>query len=218
MGKTALIIGATGLIGKKLTEQLFNDPYYEVVRIFVRRPGGFSHPKLEEFVIDFDQPETWKSKVTGDVLFSTLGTTIKTAKTQANQYKVDFTYQYEFARAASENKVPNYVLVSSAGADPQSRLFYSRMKGDLEEAVKKLPFRKIVIMQPSLLDGERQEKRPAEKISLSIARSLTKIVFRKYRPAKAEVVARAMIKSVSDHSLPARQVFTLNEVLDYAAR
>ena len=111
MGKVANIIGSTGLVGHQLLTQILDHPEFEKVRIFVRRASGISHPKLEEQIIDFDLPESWKHLVKGDVLFSTLGTTIKTAKTKENQYRVDFTYQYEFAKAASENGVPAYLLV-----------------------------------------------------------------------------------------------------------
>ena len=194
MRKTALVIGATGLVGEQLVLQLLNHPEFEKVVVFGRRKSGLNHPKLEEILIDFDQPESWEAQVKGDVLFSTLGTTIKTAKTKENQYRVDFTYQYEFAQAASRNGVPVYVLVSSLGADPQSSVFYSRMKGELDEAVSKLPFRKIVIVRPSILDGNRKEKRPMEKISLAIMRGLTKIILKKYRPTPVDVLASQMIR------------------------
>ncbi len=194
MRKTALVIGATGLVGEQLVLQLLNHPEFEKVVVFGRRKSGLNHPKLEEILIDFDQPESWEAQVKGDVLFSTLGTTIKTAKTKENQYRVDFTYQYEFAQAASRNGVPVYVLVSSLGADPQSSVFYSRMKGELDEAVSKLPFRKIVIVRPSILDGNRKEKRPMEKISLAIMLGLTKIILKKYRPTPVDVLASQMIR------------------------
>ncbi|MDO9614763.1 MAG: NAD(P)H-binding protein, partial [Bacteroidota bacterium] len=113
MGKVANVIGASGLVGRQLVVQLLEHPEFEKVRSFVRRPSGMNHSKMEEIQIDFDQPESWKHLVQGDVLFSTLGTTIKTAKTKENQYRVDFTYQQEFAKAAAENRVGAYVLVSS---------------------------------------------------------------------------------------------------------
>lgn len=195
MGKTALIIGATGLVGQQLVEQLLKHPEFEKVRIFVRRKTGLNHLKLEEIIIDFDSPESWASMVVGDVLFSTMGTTIKTAKTKENQYRVDFTYQFEFAKAAAKNGVPICVLVSSLGANAQSSVFYSRMKGELDDAVAKLPFYKTLIFRPSILDGDRKEKRPAEKISLLIMRRLTKIVLKSYRPTPVDILSRKMIES-----------------------
>jgi uncharacterized protein YbjT (DUF2867 family) len=193
MGRVANLIGASGLVGQQLVAQLLVHPEFEKVRSFVRRSSGNIHPKFDELVVDFDHPENWKSLVTGDVLFSTMGTTIKTAKTKENQYRVDFTYQYEFAKAAAENRVGAYILVSSLGADPKSSVFYSRMKGELDDAVAKLPFQKTVIFRPSILDGDRNEKRSGEKIGLILSRFLTRFILKKYRPTPANVLASKMI-------------------------
>ena len=200
MSKTALVIGATGLVGEQLILKLFEHPEFENVVVLSRRKTGLDHPKLEEILIDFDWPESWKDLVKGDVAFSSLGTTIKTAKTKENQYRVDYTYQYEFAKAASGNGVPTYVLVSSLGANPKSSVFYSRMKGELDEAVAKLLFRKTVIVRPSILDGNRKEKRPAEKMSLAIMRFLSKIILKKYRPTPVGLLANSMIKLALDNA------------------
>ena len=200
MGKTALVIGASGLVGQQLVNQLLVHPEFEKVRIFVRRTTKLSHPKLDERIIDFDQPEIWKNLVQGDVFFSTLGTTIKTAKTQKNQYRVDFNFQYEFAKAAAENGVPVYVLVSSMGANPKSSVFYSRMKGELDEAVAKLNFKKLIVIRPSILDGNRQEKRAGEKVGLVISRFLTRFVLKKYCPTPVDVLAAKMISLSLDQS------------------
>jgi len=201
MGKVANIIGSTGLVGHQLLIQLLDHPEFEKVRIFVRRASGISHPKLEEQLIDFDLPESWKHLVKGDVLFSTLGTTIKTAKTKENQYRVDFTYQYEFAKVASENGVSAYLLVSSLGANPKSSVFYSRMKGELEDAVAKLPFRKLVIIRPSILDGDRQEKRAGEKVGLILSRFVTRFILKVYKPTPVNLLASKMI-SLSLQKVP----------------
>ena len=201
MGKVANIIGSTGLVGHQLLTQILDHPEFEKVRIFVRRASGISHPKLEEQIIDFDLPESWKHLVKGDVLFSTLGTTIKTAKTKENQYRVDFTYQYEFAKVASENGVSAYLLVSSLGANPKSSVFYSRMKGELEDAVAKLPFRKLVIIRPSILDGDRQEKRAGEKVGLILSRFVTRFILKVYKPTPVDLLASKMI-SLSLQKVP----------------
>lgn len=206
MGKTALVIGATGLVGEQLVLKLIDHTEFEKVVVFGRSKLGLNNPKLEERVIDFDQPESWKDLVKGDVAFSSLGTTIKTAKTKENQYRVDYTYQYEFAKAASENGVPAYLLVSSLGADTKSSIFYSRMKGELDEAISKLLFQKTVIVRPSILDGNRKEKRPAEKVSLAIMRFLSKIILKKYRPTPVDLLTDSMIKLALDNALGVRIV------------
>ena len=194
--KTALVIGATGLVGKQLVQQLLTDDRFGKVVVFVRRPTGVQHPKLEEHLIDFDAVDSWKDKVRGDVLFSTLGTTIKKAGSQEAQYKIDYTYQYNFAKVAADNGVPTYVLVSSSGAKPGARIFYSRMKGELEEAVKKLAFPYIRIIQPGLLAGEREEFRLGETIAYGIS-SVFKFIpgLDAYRPYHDTVVATAMINA-----------------------
>jgi uncharacterized protein YbjT (DUF2867 family) len=133
-------------------------------------------------------------------LFSTLGTTIKKVKTKKAQFQVDYTYQFEFAKAASENGVPTYVLVSSMGANSKAAVFYSRMKGELEDAVAKLNFRKLIIVRPSILDGNRTEKRIGEKIGLYVSRFLTRLILKKYRPTPIGVLASKMIQLSVDQS------------------
>ena len=195
MSKIANIIGATGLVGKQLVNQLLENENFSEVKIFVRRTAGISHPKLKEYLIDFDQPDEWRELITGDVLFSTLGTTLKTAGSKENQYKVDFTYQYSVASIAAGNGIAAYVLVSSVGANPKSRVFYSRIKGELDEAVSKLNFRNITVLRPSILNGNRIENRPTEKMSIRMMSFITRFMLKKYRPIKDEFVARAMINA-----------------------
>jgi uncharacterized protein YbjT (DUF2867 family) len=115
--KTALLIGATGLTGSHLLHLLLADLRFEHIIIFVRRSTGIVHPKLEEHIVRFGHPEEWKHLVKGDVLFSALGTTVKLAGSKEAQYKVDYTYQFQFAAAASANGVPSYVLISASGAN-----------------------------------------------------------------------------------------------------
>ena len=212
MGKIANIIGATGLVGKELCQLLLEDSAYSKVRIFTRKETGLSHPKLEEQVIDFSEPGSWSHLVTGDVLFSALGTTKKQAGSQKAQYEVDYTFNYEFAKAASTNKVPNYVLVSSAGANPNSRVFYSRIKGELDAAVSKLGFGQVCLLRPSVLVGERPENRAMEKAAILIGNFLSNFIFKKYRPIKGEVVAKAMANSIKKPNQKKVMVYSLDEV------
>ena len=124
----ALVIGATGATGKDLVNQLLNDKEFDEVDIFVRKPVDIQNDKLKVHVVNFEKPEEWKDMVKGDVAFSCLGTTLKDAGSKEAQKKVAFDYQYEFAKAARENEVEDYILVSAYGANPQSKIFYSKMK------------------------------------------------------------------------------------------
>lgn len=194
--RKAIVIGSTGMVGTQLIKLLIeNDEFSEIVSL-VRRSSGIKHPKLNEQIIDFEKPDEWKNLITGDVLFSTLGTTIAQAKTKEVQFKIDFTYQFNVAEIASQNEVSVYVLVSSAGADARSKIFYSNMKGKLEDAVQNLPFRVISILKPGQLDGNRTEKRMGEKVGLSVMYGLNKLgLFKRYRPIQAVQVAQAMINA-----------------------
>ncbi len=214
--KTAIVIGATGLIGNHLVHKLLRDSRYKQVKIFVRRSSMMQNPKLEERVVDFNQIEKWENEITGDELFSALGTTIKQAGSKEAQYKIDYSYQYEVAKAAAETGVRKFLLVSSYGADSKSKNFYLRIKGELEDAVGTLPFKKIVIFQPSLLLGERKEKRAGETIAAFFSVPLTKIIpaLKKYRPIKAETVAQAMINSANEPRDDKLTGYTLDEIFN----
>ncbi|HSO85572.1 MAG TPA: NAD(P)H-binding protein [Draconibacterium sp.] len=195
MKLTANVIGATGLVGKQLVLQLLENEKFGKVRIFVRRGTGLQHPKIEQHIVDFAQPETWEKLLTGDVLFSALGTTLKQAGSKEKQYEIDFTFNLNFAKKAKENGIENYVLVSSVGANSKSSIFYTRMKGELDEAVAKIGFKNLVILRPASLTGDRKDRRIAEELSIPVARFITKFVFKKYRPITDRTVAKAMINA-----------------------
>jgi uncharacterized protein YbjT (DUF2867 family) len=216
--KTAVVVGASGLIGKTLVRKLLEDNRYKSVKVFVRRSINISNTKLVEYIVDIDKITDWKNKITGDELYSAMGTTIKKAGSKEAQYKIDVTYQYEFAKAAAENGVKSYFLVSSSGANTKSKLFYMKIKGELEEKVKLLSFNKIRIFRPSLLLGDRDEKRFGEKA----AERLLKIVvplfpfLKNQRPIEGEKVARAMIVSANDDSKERIKIFEPLEIFQLA--
>ena len=214
--KSALIIGATGLVGNFITLKLLDDDPYEKVKVFVRRSLKFSHPKLEEHLVNFENIEAWKDQLVGDELYSALGTTIKKAGSKEVQYKIDYTYQYEVAKAASQNGVKKYLLVSSAGANYKSGNFYLRMKGKLDEAVQQLSFNQIIIFRPSILAGNRSERRFAESLGIKIAGAITKLIpaLKKYRPIEASRVAEAMIKSANQNRLNKTKIYQPEEIFE----
>ncbi len=163
----ALVIGASGATGKELIAKLLEDSRFTEVVIFARRNIGVSHPKLRAHIVDFKKSESWSDLVVGDVGFSCLGTTLKQAGSKEKQWEVDYQYQYDFARSCAENKVSKFVLVSAKGAHSNALFFYSKMKGQLEEAVCSLSFQRLVILRPSLLlrpNSDRAGERLMEKI------------------------------------------------------
>lgn len=191
----ALVIGATGATGKDLVSQLLTDKGYDEVNVFVRRPLAVENPKLKTHIVNFDKPEEWKDLVKGDVAFSCLGTTLKAAGSKESQRKVDYDYQYNFAKAAKENEVEDYILVSSYGAHPKSKLFYSRMKGELEQSIKDLHFNKLTIFQPGMLERKDSE-RTGEVLGGKIIKFANKFgVLTQQKPLPTEVLAKAMINS-----------------------
>lgn len=188
----AIIIGATGAVGKDLLQQLLCDENYDSVVAFVRRDLGVIHDKLTVHTIDFEHVEQWQEAVRGDVLYSCLGTTLKQAGGKRPQWRVDYDYQLEFAKIAARNGVEHYALVSSMGANSNSMNFYMKMKGALEDAVRQLPFRHVVIVQPPSLI-RKDSDRFGERVSVSILQGLNRIgILRGFRPIGTEVVARAM--------------------------
>lgn len=215
-GRTALIIGATGLVGSHLLQLLLKDDRFSAIKVFSRRSTGLQHPKLQEHIINFDRQEEWKHWLTGDVAFSALGTTIKKAGSKEAQYKIDHTYQYNFAQAAAQNGVPVYVLISSAMANEHSRIFYTRMKGELERDSKALPFQNIHIIQPGILTGERKENRAGERIGIKVLRLLNSLgIAKKQKPVHASIVAQAMI-NVSFENNRKINVYSLLDVFNAA--
>ena len=216
--KTALMIGATGLVGSQVLLQLLGDDRFAKVIAFGRKKSGKSHAKLEQHVIDFDAPNSWSTLVKGDVAFSALGTTLSQAGSKEAQKKVDYDYQFEFAKAAASNKVSAFVLCSSSGANPKSSMFYSRIKGELDRDVQALGFERVRIMRPSLLGGERKNARTGEKIGSAVLGAFNAIgIAKKYREIHGDIVAKAMINSAFDAKSGAL-IYTLDEVFEEAER
>ena len=191
----ALVIGATGATGRELVQLLLKDDDFSQVSIFVRTAPNIKHKKLKTHVIDFKELEKNKDIIKGDVLFSALGTTKKDAGGKDQQYEIDYSYQYEFAKIAAENGVGQLSLVSSVGANSKSSFFYPKIKGALEEAVKKLDFKKINIFQPPMLIRQPDLMREGEKSGIKILNRLNKIgILKSQKPLAVEVLAEKMLK------------------------
>ena len=206
-----LIIGATGATGKDLLAKLLEDEAFSEIHSFVRKPMSISHPKLHAHVVDFDTPEAWADLLHGDVAFSCLGTTLAVAGSKDAQWRVDYDYQYAFAEHCKNNGVPTFVLVSAAGAKAQSKLFYNRMKGQLEDAVKALDFSCLLIFQPSILIRSNSD-RSGENFTVKAFKFLNKLgILKRYRPMPTEILAEKIRKEVAKVS-QGIHTFTLDKI------
>jgi len=195
--RTALVAGASGLVGSELLQQLLEDPEYERVTALVRSTLPIKHPKLTERIIDFGKLGECKEYFSADDIYCCLGTTIKKAKTREAFRQVDYEYPLTMAKLAESSGAGNYLIVTAIGSSASSSIFYSRVKGELEEALQQLSLPSLHIFRPSFLLGRRQEFRLGERFFGMTVMKWLKFVWvgrlRKYRPIEGRQVAQAMI-------------------------
>ncbi|MGC4100404.1 NAD(P)H-binding protein [Ferruginibacter sp.] len=191
----ALIIGATGATGKDLINVLLQDPQYTTVVLFVRRSAGISHPKLQEIIADFDNLEEVSPFINGAVWFSCLGTTLKTAGSKEKQRHIDYEIPLQFATIAKQNGIPCAVLLSAYGAAASSRVFYSKIKGELEDTIGELAFPSFIIFKPGLLLRTNTDRAGERRIA-GILKFVNNIgLFKKFRPMPTATLAEKMAKA-----------------------
>jgi uncharacterized protein YbjT (DUF2867 family) len=191
------VIGSTGLVGAQVVDVLLGNPGVSTVRVFQRRSTGAraGGRSTEEHLVDFDRPGDWTGHLRGDAVVSALGTTRRVAGSQEAQRKVDLEYQLAACGAAAAQGVGTLVLVSAMGADPRARGFYLRLKGEIEEEVRALPFPAVHILRPGILDGDRSESRPMERLGILLARGAARLgAPPALRPIPAATVARAAVR------------------------
>ena len=211
----AVLIGATGAVGKDLLQALLEDARYTEVVAFARRALGVQHEKLREHTIDFDAPATWQELVKGDVLFSTLGTSLKQAGSKEAQRHIDYDYQLTFAKAARANGVKSLVLLSSIGANSKSSIFYLRLKGELDDAVQCLGFDSLSIVRPPSLIRAKS-KRFGETASVKFLQAANAIgLAKRLAPMETAGVARSMAALGLD-SASGTRIIEGQDVRDFA--
>ena len=216
--KTALVFGGTGLVGKCLIQELINDDNYNKVISFSRRETGLSDIKLKEHLIDFNNLEQYQELFNGDHLFICMGTTLKKAGSVSQVRVIDYQYPIEIARTAHKNGIESISLVSSIGANTKSRSYYTKIKGEVERDIALIGFKHLIIVRPSLLLGDREEKRFGEGVAKVIMKGLNFLMvgkLKKYKGIEASVVARAMIRLVNSN--PSGQIFE-SDVLQEVGR
>lgn len=183
------MLGATGLVGRELLQQLLADESTSRVIVVARRPTGVQHPKLDERVFPLDEMERHADAFEADAIFSALGTTIKTAGSQEKFRFVDHDLPLRAARLGLDRGAKHFLLVSALGANAKSRVFYNRVKGEVEDELRALPYRSITIVRPSLLLGDRTEFRLGERI----ASHLGWLMPPGMKPVQASDVAKALV-------------------------
>jgi len=203
--KTALVFGATGLTGSCLLKLLLNDSRYGKVKVFLRKKTDFpSDEKLEIHVVELSSPEKYSHLLQGHDLFCCLGTTIAVAGSKEAFRKVDFELPVKIAEAASRNKISSFSIISSLGANAKTSNFYLQTKGDMEESVQKFSFKRIAILRPSMLLGDRKEVRFVELIGKGLMRTFGFVFIgelKKYKAIHADDVAKAMI-AIANNNFP----------------
>ncbi|MGI4822971.1 MAG: NAD-dependent epimerase/dehydratase family protein [Janthinobacterium lividum] len=201
MKKTALLAGATGLVGNALLPLLLASERYAKVIVVGRRPVATEHPKLTQVVTELSKLEDERLRLIADDVYCCLGTTMRQAGSKEAFYEVDFLYVIKLAAITAANFAAQFLVVSALGADAESRFYYNKVKGEMEAAVQQMPFRAIHIFRPSLLLGQRTAPRLGERIGgwlLTLARPLLRGRWHKYRPVAATTVARAMLQAADE--------------------
>ncbi len=200
--KTALIAGATGLVGSELLQLLLNNSYYDKIILLLRKPVEITDKKVVQVVLDFDDLKKHTDSLKTDDVFCTLGTTIKKAGSQDAFRKVDYTYPLELARISKAHGANKFLIVTALGANANSLVFYNRVKGEIEDSLQQLNLPHLYIFRPSLLVGKRNEKRPGERLGVFASKIINPLLhgaFMRYRSIEAEAVAYAMMQ-IAQHA------------------
>jgi uncharacterized protein YbjT (DUF2867 family) len=215
--KTAVVLGATGLIGQHLVQELLQNEFFKKVRILVRKPILLEHPKADIQIVNFRDEKDVAAKLDiGDVIFCCIGTTRKKVKGNKTEYrKVDYDIPIIVARLGVQHGFCQFMLVSAVGANPLSSNFYLQLKGCVEEDVAAFPFEAIHIFRPSVLLGKRSEFRLGERFAQGMMQVFSFVMagaWRKYRPIQAAQVAQSMV-NIANAGIPGVHIHEYNDMV-----
>ncbi|MDP1725317.1 MAG: oxidoreductase [Bacteroidota bacterium] len=219
MLRKALVIGATGLIGRNLVFELLKSNIYEKVVVLVRKDMVIKHAKLEQVIIDFDLLNEAQQYMDTDDVFCCLGSTKAKTPGHADYRKVDYDYPLNTAKLALAKGAKQFLLVSSMGASMSSNLFYNKTKGEIEDAISKLNYPSFYIFRPALLLGSRNEYRPLESITQSVFKVINPLFLgplRSYKAIEGTTVARALVKAATQ-KIPGKTIWLNPQIMDLAA-
>lgn len=196
MSKTAIILGATGLTGSLVLEQLIANDAYAEIKLFSRSSSGIDHPKVKEFLGNVLQLDTFSADFTGDEVYVCIGTTKKKTPNRELYRRIDFGIPVTAAALAKKNGIPAIAVISALGANSKSWIEYNRIKGDMEQAVFDKNVERTYILRPSIISGDRNEKRGGENFGINVFKFLRPILvgpLKKYRAVEARDIAKKMI-------------------------
>ena len=216
--KTALLFGASGLVGSHVLSQLISNNNYSKIKLFVRSSIDISDPKIEIIQTDFNNLENHIEDIKGDDCFFCIGTTKKNSPDKNEYKRVELEVPKQIAQIAKSNSVNSFVFISSGYADPKSSGDYLRFKGEVEEELKRLNFSKLGIMRPSFLLGDRKEKRIGEKIGIFVFKLLSPLFvgpLKKMKPIQSATVAKAMI-AITQNKV-SKTIFESDEIADLSS-
>ena len=216
--KTALLFGASGLVGSHVLNQLISNNSYSKIKLFVRTTINISDPKIEIIQTDFKNLENHREDIKGDDCFFCIGTTKKNSPDKNEYKRVELEVPKQVAQIAKSNSVNSFVFISSGYADPKSSGDYLKFKGEVEEELKRLNFQKLGIMRPSFLLGDRKEKRIGEKIGIFVFKLLSPLFLgplKKMKPIQSATVAKAMI-TITQNKV-SKTIFESDEIADLSS-
>jgi uncharacterized protein YbjT (DUF2867 family) len=214
MKKTAIILGATGLTGSILLKKLLKDPAFEKIILFSRRSAEENSPKIEEHLIDMFQLEKHSEAFKANVVLCCIGTTKAKTPDKETYKKIDYGIPITAARLTKQNGIETFIVISAMGADENSGIFYNKTKGEMQRDVLKQQIKNTYILQPSLIVGNRDEKRSGEKVAAFFMKIFGFLVPKKYKMIKAETIAEAM--QVLEKQGFSKKQITSNEIKQIA--
>ncbi|MFT6851306.1 MAG: hypothetical protein ACJATA_002127 [Sphingobacteriales bacterium] len=217
--KTAIILGATGLTGSHLLDELIHDSDFELIKIFSRNTTNVTHPKVKEYLGDLLHIESFKNDFTGDVTFCCIGTTASKTKDKSVYKSIDFGIPVSAANLSKENGISQFLVISSMGANSKSPVFYNKTKGEMEEQVQKSQVEKTIVLRPSLILGNRGEQRIGESIGVAVMNFISPLMIgslKKYRAINAQSIAMAMIK-ISKSTIKS-QIIESDKIQDWSEK
>lgn len=210
MKKSATILGATGLTGSILLEKLLTDDSFEKIKLFSRSSAHNNSPKIEEHLIDMFQLENYSEAFKADVVFCCVGTTKSKTPDKETYKKIDYGIPVTAAKLAKQNAVKTFIVISALGADENSSIFYNKTKGEMQRDVLNQNIENTYILQPSIIVGDRNEKRFGEKVATFFMKAFGFIIPKKYKAIKAETIAKAMLvlakKSYSEKIITSEKI------------